>query len=599
MKSLMVLLQAVLLDAGQWCCTSTTRDFKEISRRVEHEGLSFLTITLPNFCRDFESCLDKGMVDNTAFLSFKKGRALPRFLGGLLCLVFDPISGLLRDNPSHDAIFFIRQITLMNKKIQLECTEKRIRGAFEGYVACEKEVETWTLSVNDQEIDRFGRVADLLYAHDLSPLDLAIYSARHEPRHGPGATAERISANSKYSFQTWTQRLEDNFFEAEQFIIANSSFSDELLSVDFLEPGAETPVRVITVPKTMKTPRIIAIEPVCMQYAQQSILEILVPALEQSNYLFNSIGFTDQVPNQELARIGSVDQSLATIDLSEASDRVSNLLVKRMFMNYPSLARAVQACRSERADVPGFGVYTLAKFASMGSALCFPVEAMVFLTIVLCAYEKELSRTLTKKDLVKILPRVRIYGDDIIVPVELVRRVCCELEAFGLRVNKNKSFWTGKFRESCGRDYYDGSDVTVTYVRRKIPAKRGYASETASAVSLRNQLYKAGLWRAAKVLDDHLGRLAPFPNVAETSPVLGRHSVLGYETQRLSPTTHSPQVKGLVLRPVPRSSKLDGHGALLKYFLKRGHQPFHDVKHLERAGRPEHVDINVRWASAF
>lgn len=79
MKSLMVLLQAVLLDAGQWCCTSTTRDFKEISRRVEHEGLSFLTITLPNFCRDFESCLDKGMVDNTAFLSFKKVELSPDF----------------------------------------------------------------------------------------------------------------------------------------------------------------------------------------------------------------------------------------------------------------------------------------------------------------------------------------------------------------------------------------------------------------------------------------------------------------------------------------------------------------------------------------
>jgi hypothetical protein len=487
----------------------------------------------------------------------------------------------------------------MCKKILLDCTEKRIQGAFDGYIACEKEVKAWTLSINDQEIDRFGRVADLLFAHDLSALDLAIYSTRHQPRHGPGATAERISANSKYSLQVWTQRLEDGCFPADQFVIANASFFDELESVDFLEPEAEIPVRVITVPKTMKTPRIIAIEPVCMQYAQQSILEILVPTLEQSNYLFGSIGFTDQVPNQRLAKIGSETGDLATIDLSEASDRVSNLLVKRLFMNYPSLARAVQACRSERADVPGHGVQTLTKFASMGSALCFPVEAMVFLTIILCAYEKELSRTLKKEDISYILQQVRVYGDDIIVPTHLVRHVCSELTIFGLKVNANKSFWTGKFRESCGRDYYDGHDVTVTYVRRNLPCKRGNASETASAVALRNQLYKAGLWNATKVLDELIGRLAPFPNVAETSPVLGRHSFLGYETQRLSPTTHSPQVKGLVLRPVPRTSKLDGHGALLKYFLKRGNQPFFDVKHLERSGRPEHVDINVRWASAF
>lgn len=599
MKSLMVLLQGVLLDAERWCCTSTTRDFKEISRRVEHEGISFLTITLPIFCRDFESCLDKGYVDNTTFLSFKKSRALPAFLRGLLCLVFDPTSGRLRDHPSHDAIFFIRQITLMFKKILLPCAEKRVKGAYDGYVACEKEVKDWTISVTDQEIDRFGRIADLVFAHDLTAIDLAIYSTRHVPRHGPGATAERITANGKYSITAWTQRLEENFFPAEQFVLANSSYFDELESVDFLEPDAEIPVRVITVPKTMKTPRIIAIEPVCMQYAQQSILEILVPCLEQSNYLHQAIGFTDQVPNQELARIGSENGSLATIDLSEASDRVSNLLVKRLFMNYPALASAVQACRSERADVPGKGIISLTKFASMGSALCFPVEAMVFLTIILCAYEKELSRTLKKEDVNDILQQVRVYGDDIIVPTDLVRLVCCELEAFGLKVNTNKSFWTGKFRESCGRDYYDGTDVTVTYVRRNISVRRGNASEIASTVSLRNQLYKAGLWNAVKALDNVLEGFASFPVVSETSPVLGRHSFLGYETQRLSEDTHSPQVKGYVLRPVPRQSKLDGHGALLKFFLKRGNQPFFDVKHLERYGRPEHVDINVRWASSF
>lgn len=599
MKSLMMLLQGVLADASTWCCTSTTLDYKLIERRVEHEGVSFLTITLPSFCSEFERALDQGYVDHDMFKSFKRSKrgGLPRFLGGFLGLVFDPTGGRLRDHPSEDAIFFIRQITLMCKKILLPCSPERVRKAFDGYIACEKEVEHWQQHIPERDISRFGRVADIVWGSDLSQLDRKVYAGDLTPKHGPGATAERVIGNDKFVLRRWHSRLED-YFPSSDFVIPNWGFYDEIESVNFLEPGAELPVRVITVPKTLKTPRIIAIEPVCMQYTQQSLLEIIVDQIEKSDILHGSIGFTDQVPNQRLACRGSQDGSLATIDLSEASDRVSNLLVKRLFSNYPSLAGAIQACRSERADVPGHGVISLSKFASMGSALCFPVEAMVFFTIVLCAVEKELNRPLTIDVVQSVAREVRIYGDDIIVPVKYVRSVICELELFGLRVNSRKSFWTGKFRESCGRDYYNGHDVTVTYVRRMIPDDLSNASEMMSAVSLRNQLYKAGLWNAANVLDQHLRRFAPLPTVLETSPVLGRHSFLGFETQRMCDQLHRPLVRGLVTKSKPKPSKLDGHGALLKFFLKRGEEPYHDVKHLERYGRPESVDIKIRWASA-
>jgi len=168
-------------------------------------------------------------------------------------------------------------------------------------------------------------------------MDHLVLNADLRPKHGPGKTADRLLGNEKYDNRTWHRRLEENFFPSVEFMLPNAGFHDILNDVDFLEPEAEMPVKVVSVPKTLKTPRIIAIEPTCVQYAQQALMEMFVDQLEKSNYLQGSIGFTDQKPNQEFAQAGSVDGSLATIDLSEASDRVSNLLVKRLFACFPRL----------------------------------------------------------------------------------------------------------------------------------------------------------------------------------------------------------------------------------------------------------------------
>jgi hypothetical protein len=301
-----------------------------------------------------------------------------------------------------------------------------------------------------------------------------------------------------------------------------------------------------------------------------------------------------------MALKGSRDGSLATLDLSEASDRVSNQLIRIMTSHHPHLAEAVDSCRSRKADVPGFGVLRLSKFASMGSALCFPIEAMVFTTVVFIGIQNELKRPLTRKDIKSFSGLVRIYGDDIIVPVEFVHSVVRSLETFGFLVNSGKSFWTGKFRESCGKEYYDGHDVSIVKVRRDIPTQRRHVPEIISVVSLRNQLYQSGYWRTCRKLDEYIERLIPFPAIHPSSPVLGRVSFLRVEnlSNRLHPTLHKPLVKGFVPRSVIPECKLENDGALLKVFLKRGDLPVADRKHLERAGRPHAVDIKLRWGSA-
>jgi len=596
-KSLKELWYGVSIELGTLCHVSTIRDFKTVSDRSEHEGMSFLTISLPDFGKSFEKSLADGKVGHDAFPGFSRWRGLPRFLGGFLDRVFDRDTGCLLDFPCEDSIYAVRQLTLMFGKISLPCSKAREESALRKYVECEKEVRQSDRNLPAELLQEFGKMALRLFGDVFADVDLAVYEGALTPKHGPGSTADGLTGNRKFDQREWTERLERVFPYGDN-AMPSWRFNYLLDSTQFLEPGDERPVKVILVPKTLKTPRIIAIEPTCMQYMQQAVMERLVQNLERDPLVRGMIGFTDQGPNQVLAREGSMTGRLATIDLSEASDRVSNQHVRQMLKHFPHLLEAVDATRSRKADVPGYGVIRLAKFASMGSALCFPFEAMVFLTIICMAIEREHRHRLTRKEIISLSGRVRVYGDDLIIPTDSMYSVTQLLEAFGLKVNLSKSFGTGKFRESCGKEFYNGRDVSIVRVRNGLPATRRDVDKVIAAVSLRNRFYEAGLWSTARLLDAELGPLlgGRYSYTTADSPVLGKTSFLGYDVERTSPDTHQPQVKGWIVSSRLRRSNVSGEGALLKCFLKRGDEPFADRDHLSRFGRPESVRIKLRWA---
>jgi len=601
LKSLIALWISLASDYARRCRTSATMDIKCIQGRTENEGLSFLTITLPSFGKEFRTFLDQGILADAAFPGFKRDRrGLPLFLGGFLQLIFDPSTGVLLDDPDIEAIHAVHQLTLMFSKIELPCAQHRVDSAMSGFVECESQVNKWSHDVDNSDLEDFHRMSRLLFASIFSELDKCVYDGDMVPRHGPGATADKLYGNSKYTCRLWTERLEKFFPAGENLFPSPSHYLDGYGTVDWLEPGDEIPVKVISVPKTLKTPRIIAIEPTCMQFAQQAILERLVPALE---FRFSgAIGFVDQEPNQLMAREGSMKNgTLATLDLSDASDRVSCRLVETMMKDHPHLLGAVLSCRSYQADVPGHGVIPLAKFASMGSALTFPIEAMVFMTCVFLGIEQGLNTQFCSwSDIHRYLEQVRVYGDDIIVPVDYVQATITQLERFNAKVGASKSFWTGRFRESCGREYFDGHDISVVKVRQMPPSSSKDAKESISWVSTRNQFYMAGMWAGARYMDSILLKvLKYFPNVESSSPALGRISSLGYHAERECDILHRPLVKAYVVKSRLPINSLDGPGALLKFFLKRGSQPTADREHLRRSGRPRAVDIKPRWTVPY
>jgi hypothetical protein len=597
MKSLMQLLKKVLQDCSISCDTTTTRDFLTVSRRTKHEGLSFLTITLGDFASDFERSLELGHIEPSFFRSFSKKGLIPKFLSGITSLVFSD-DGNLRDFPSLDAIFYIRQICRMYKKIELPCTAQRLLAAEEGYIAIEEALSMLDIEKTAPDhFHDFGVVSDILWSKTLSPVILSLAELSHIPRHGPGSTAQKVLPNQKYDWVSWHHRLEDFFPSAHFCYNSSMAFLEESSKISFLTPEQEPPVRVVFVPKTLKAPRVIAVEPACMQYTQQSILSLLVPVLEKSRMTSRHINFSDQSINASLALENSDGGFLATLDLSEASDRVHYSLVKRMLRSCPTLLEAIDACRSTRALLPCGKTIHLEKFASMGSALCFPIESMVFYTILIAREIRRLGLPLSARSIDIVRRNVYVYGDDLILPVDGVSSASIGLSALGLKVNPNKSFSVGNFRESCGVDAYAGLDVTTVYVRRMPPRDRRDAQGLVSWVSLANQLYDKRLFNAAAHIRDTLATQGfGVPYVRRNSSCVGYTGYASPTVQRYNDKLHRHEVHGYVVVAKPQLDSINGYQGLMKWFLQ-GLNP--DRKHFERSVGSGRLAIKRRWCSVY
>lgn len=145
MKGLIHLWTELATDVAAQCHTSVTLDVRTFERRVENEGDSFFTITLPSFAKEFERALEQEKVDSSSFPGWrrKKGSPLPSFLVGLTSQVFDASSGGLLATPNVDAVAGIRQLALAFGKIERSCSDGRVNAAFAGYVVTDRTVRDW------------------------------------------------------------------------------------------------------------------------------------------------------------------------------------------------------------------------------------------------------------------------------------------------------------------------------------------------------------------------------------------------------------------------------------------------------------------------
>lgn len=591
MKSVVMLWIACLSEAGDQCQVRTHRDEAYALSRIEDEGLAFLAITLPAFEKDLLTAVSRGYIGSDLFCGFRKRGGLPAFLSGFLLRVFDT-SGSIRADPSPQHLRALRQILLLMSKIELPTSQVREEAAIAAYIDTDRGLEDVSLSLD--LIERFEEKVRAVLLPYLSAVESLLYSGEWLPRHSSGALATRESYNSRFSFRTWTERLQKvlPWWEDSGIGVTESLDHDVLI----LAPDEEPPVRVALVPKTMKGPRIIAMEPVWNQFVQQGILHAMTEVLERPTFrpLADRFSWKSQEPNRELARVGSLDGSFATLDLSEASDRVSLELAELLFSRTPFLRECVLASRSLRASTPGGETITLNKFASMGSSLCFPVESMVFFIISLLAIDESMEHG-TDANRPVGLPTVRVYGDDLIVPEAAALSLKALLESYGLKVNARKSFTTGLFRESCGSDWFMGCDVSVFRLKSPLPSSRHQLELMDKGIQFHNRVYDAGWYGLGKAVEDHLKKVyPPLPYVPIGTPTSALWSWDKVSARRLSTTLHRHEVKTVVFRQTKPIDPAEGYGALRKFFQPHGDEP-RDKEHLERDGRTRYAGMNIGW----
>lgn len=589
-RDLLELAELIYIDASAKCVAdvSDLRDLLTIRSRVKEEGLSFLTITMPQFCRHLERCLATGAIDPTSFPRWKKipsgsGAVKPAFLQGFTDQLFDRETGKVTNydlspkvgDVSSDistVLESVRQICLTFKQVEIECSTKRRTLALENFKSVERELEAFSLPKTD--LAKFLAVSVVLWSRmvvDFQPTDCI-------PEHGPGNTAEHISGNRKYVWRLWHDRLEHYFPLVDNgYPLGIPMDSMELKEVTIVQEQDELPVRVVTVPKTLKGPRVIAIEPCCNQYVQHGLQSYLTSKIGSNLLAAGHINFNDQSVNQELAMISSNTGRLATIDLSDASDRVPRDLALGMFDMNPLLRESIDACRSTMAKMPdGTIIGPLRKFASMGSALCFPVEAMYFYTVCVVALLEGTNLPISRRNVFHVTRDLYVYGDDILVPSTYATIVLDYLQKYNCKVNTEKTFVSGNFRESCGVDAYLGYPVTPVYLRHLRPKNKSQVSPLISWTATSNSFYKKGYWRTAQFMRNKLERiLGDLPYVPEESEALGRHSFLvrgSYifwtaKSRRWNPEYHRLEIKAWCPKSVDRIDPLSGYAALTKCFL--------------------------------
>jgi hypothetical protein len=263
-------------------------------------------------------------------------------------------------------------------------------------------------------------------------------------------------------------------------------------------PPCKRVSKVLAVPKSYKASRIIAMEDSYRNAFCQSVEDIF-RAYDKRLRLIN---LEDQTINQKLACIGSVDGRTATLDASHASDLIS----KSLFCDaFPSrYVRLIMPYLPTHCDVKGV-IRPLQMLSTSGHTLTFRHETIVYKGIA--AVGVEYHRNITGEDYV---PISHAYGDDTVVSSAAYDVVVHFFKRLGLIINEDKSYYQGSYRESCGKDYMDGMDVTSIYYPRFPIVGRMSDKRVSLDKSIYRDTYRGKIDNSLTMLIDLQKKLFPY-----------------------------------------------------------------------------------------
>lgn len=385
------------------------------------------------------------------------------------------------------ALAFLRKYPFTSK----DCAAVKPRDtAIEKWRAAELQCQLTNERLTDESLilPTWVKTAQQLIADCLPQVDSnTIKNIFERGNHGPGATQSnsatsgRVTAYYKFADLPYTCTL-----EAQRYALAAISkvprwinhLESSGLRKNIPLPGTpryqqemqifcdcvdiENADKITFVPKSILTDRPIAISSSLNMFLQLGVKSVLERALRKVG-----VDLRNQTRNQELAYLGSkfafnkdgsvnMDQ-YSTIDLSSASDTVSIEIVRLLL---PPEWFAILSDLRHKVGVLNGETVVYNKFSAMGNGYTFPLESLIFWAIAKASILED-QESCTYDD-------ISIYGDDIIVRFKNSNTVVQNLIWAGFQINHEKSFFQGEFKESCGADYFRGTDVRPLYLKKEI-----------------------------------------------------------------------------------------------------------------------------------
>jgi hypothetical protein len=615
--------------------TELEKDLTRLLAIVERRGIRVYLEDLPAVGKHLDRCLASGQYNLSGLPLTKRYSnrvVIPKFLRGLYLLVFYEC-GRLREDYDVQAIFFLRQILFAAKKATYPCSDEKVENEVLEFFEVDKSLPEpegiWTQegAVSDDQIAETysGYSRSRLYGARLDPENtcernlLSTLLARldavssfvsatlgsYDPaawrfRHGPGAISEVTGPSNKYCWKDWPDRLESEYPIADYGFHSFSSWAGSSFTIrpDTGPARGPTHSRMVAVPKSYSKPRLIAAEPSAHQWCQQSVWRYF-KRRSKNTWINEFVRFGDQTLNQDLCIRGSSDGSLATVDLSAASDRVSCHFVGQLFRGNPGLLRSLRASRTHWVKQSLTKKVTelseLRKFSTMGNACTFPVESLGFLCVAIASVLTVRKLPFTPRNVYRMAGEVAVFGDDIVIPNDSRELFVKALEVLHFKVNKTKSFWTGRFRESCGVDSFGGAVVTPAYWKSFY---NGKPESLASTVESSNNFYKKFLVETSR----HLASTLPkgLPVVAQRSGILGLQSRSEVRNDRLrrryNPALQREELFVLSLVTTQRKVQTGDDSMLFQYFTE---QPSPFAKWTAGVAQIPRLRTKFGWVSSY
>lgn len=602
------------------------RDFSRLVTLIETRGERSILIDFPSYAKLLDFALSRGQLRRGLFpLLGKSDGVYPAFMRSHFERVFDS-DGLLLDEADAGAVSNLRQCLRAFQKVEIPCGEAFIKetvdaffatdgalrpassswytGSFDAFSALEDAIDDGSDEylpglIGDEVLANKGlvrlaqRVCDTLVGWFPRLIPSAIMG-----NHGPGSVADAKPDSDKYLFPTWPPRLE-RVFERDIHASANVRnhpyHEGEYGHLD--HPLRELPAKLIPVPKNQEKPRLIASEPTANQFIQGGIGRYLRGCVSQHPVLHSCIHFLDQGVSQSRA-LEATDGSgrIATVDLKDASDRLSCWTVERVFRRAPDLLEALASSRSMYlVDRDYGGGYTvLRKYAPQGNATVFPLQSITYAMLAIAAVVYSGPGKILKfGDLMRACKRaaaeITVFGDDIIIPAYALPALSSLLELSQLKVNGAKSHFSGNFAESCGCDAFRMVDVTPAYV--KSIEDKASPGVVASHIAVSNNFYKKGLFHTSRVIEswipEHYARDIPVHNLQHATAfndkgfvddgplTLGTFSPgTAARRERYNSDLYREEVLALTIATRQKIIGRDEWQSLLQYFTERPGEVF-------------------------